>query len=78
LQWLRSCGLRFATHKTRLRPIKLNGEILRIIALPDIRERFAAVGFEPIGTTPGAFAAYIRAEVPRWAKIVRDADIKVE
>jgi len=56
----------------------LNREILRIIALPDVKEKFAAIGFEPIGTTPEEFAARIRTEVPRWAKIIREANIKVD
>jgi tripartite-type tricarboxylate transporter receptor subunit TctC len=56
----------------------LNREILRIIALPDVKEKFAAIGFEPIGTTPEEFAARIKTEVPRWAKIVREAQIKVD
>jgi tripartite-type tricarboxylate transporter receptor subunit TctC len=57
---------------------RLNREILRIIALPDVKERFAAIGFEPIGTTPEQFAARIKAEVPRWAEIIRAAKITVE
>jgi tripartite-type tricarboxylate transporter receptor subunit TctC len=56
----------------------LHREILRIIALPEVKERFAAIGFEPIGTTPEEFAARIRVEVPRWAKIIRDANIRVD
>ena len=39
-------------------------EILRIIALPDVKEKFAAIGFEPIGTTPEEFAARIKVDVP--------------
>jgi len=57
---------------------RLNREILRIIALPDVKERFAAIGFEPIGTTPDEFAARIKTEVPRWADIIRAAKITVE
>jgi tripartite-type tricarboxylate transporter receptor subunit TctC len=56
----------------------LNREILRIIALADVKEKFAAIGFEPIGTTPEEFAARIRTEVPRWAKIIREANIRVD
>jgi tripartite-type tricarboxylate transporter receptor subunit TctC len=56
----------------------LNRTIRQIIALPEVKEKFAAIGFEPIGTTPEEFAARIRVEVPRWAKIVRDANIKVD
>jgi tripartite-type tricarboxylate transporter receptor subunit TctC len=56
----------------------LNREILRVIALPDVKEKFAAIGFEPIGTTPEEFAARIMIEVPRWARIIREANIKVD
>jgi tripartite-type tricarboxylate transporter receptor subunit TctC len=51
---------------------------VRIIALPDVKEKFAAIGFEPIGTTPEEFAARIKVDVPRWAKIIREANIKVD
>jgi tripartite-type tricarboxylate transporter receptor subunit TctC len=57
---------------------RLHGEILRIIALPEVKEKFAAIGFEPIGTTPEEFAARIKVDVPKWAKIVREANIKVD
>jgi tripartite-type tricarboxylate transporter receptor subunit TctC len=56
----------------------LNREILRIIALPEVKEKLAAIGFEPIGTTPQEFAARIQVEVPRWAKIIREANIKMD
>jgi len=56
----------------------LHREIVRIIALPDVNEKLAAIGFEPIGTTPEEFAARIKVDVPRWAKIIRDANIKVD
>jgi len=51
---------------------------MRIITLAEVKEKFAASGFEPIGTTPEEFAARIKLDVPRWAKIVRDANIKVD
>jgi tripartite-type tricarboxylate transporter receptor subunit TctC len=57
---------------------RLYREILRIIALPEVKEKFAAIGFEPIGTTPEEFAARIKVDVPKWAKIVREANIKVD
>jgi tripartite-type tricarboxylate transporter receptor subunit TctC len=56
----------------------LHREILRVIALPDVKEKFAAIGFEPVGTTTEAFAARIKVDVPRWAKIVREANIKLD
>jgi tripartite-type tricarboxylate transporter receptor subunit TctC len=58
--------------------VLLNREILRIIALPDVKERLAAIGFEPIGTTPEEFAARIKTEIPRWAEIIRAAKMSVE
>ena len=56
----------------------VNREILRIIALPEVKEKLAAIGFEPIGTTPEEFATRIKVDVPKWAKIVREANIKLD
>ena len=50
-------------------------EIARITALPDVRERLSALGAEPVGNTPAQFAQYIRAEIPRWAKVIKAANI---
>ncbi len=57
---------------------KLNGEIARILQLPDIKERLLALGAEPAPTTPEGFDAHIRAEVAKFRKIVQDAGIKPE
>lgn len=51
-------------------------EVARIVALPDVKERLAAWGFEAVANTPGEFGAWIKAEVPRWAKVIRDANVK--
>jgi tripartite-type tricarboxylate transporter receptor subunit TctC len=51
---------------------------VRVIALPDVKQKLAAIGFEPIGSTPAQFAARIAAEIPKWAKVIRDANIKPE
>lgn len=56
----------------------LHGEIVRIVALPDVRERLDAIGFVPVANQPDEFAAIIRAESERWAKVIRAANIKVE
>ncbi len=62
------------------RPIieKLNREIVRISRLPDAREQFAAQGADPVGSTPLEFAQHIRAEVAKWAKVARAANLKAE
>jgi tripartite-type tricarboxylate transporter receptor subunit TctC len=49
-----------------------------VIALADVQQKLAAIGFEPIGSTPAEFTARIRTEVPKWAKVIRDANIKPE
>ena len=56
----------------------LNREINRIIALPDVKVRLAALGYEPVGTTPEDFAAQIKADMEKWGKVIRAANIKAE
>jgi tripartite-type tricarboxylate transporter receptor subunit TctC len=57
---------------------KLHGEIVKIVALPDVKERLAGLGFTPVANKPEEFAAQIRAEIAKWGKVVKDAKIKVE
>jgi tripartite-type tricarboxylate transporter receptor subunit TctC len=57
---------------------KLAAEIARILQLPDIRERLAALGMTPWSSTPEQFDALIRSEIERFAKVVRKANIKPE
>jgi tripartite-type tricarboxylate transporter receptor subunit TctC len=54
----------------------LNREIVDVIALPDMRERFAALGLEPVGTTPKEFAERIAVELDKWGKVIRLANIR--
>ena len=56
----------------------LHRETVRVIALADIKQKLAAIGFQAIGSTPAEFAARIRVEVPKWAKVIRDANIRPE
>jgi len=58
--------------------VKLNGEITRILELPEIRGRLLALGADPAPTTPAGFDTYIRDEVAKFGKIVREAGIKPE
>ena len=52
---------------------RLQREIIRVLAMPQIHERLAALGFEPIGSSPEEFADRIRAEIEKWAKVIRAA-----
>jgi len=57
---------------------KLNAEVIKILAMPDVRERFLAQGVEPQGSTPEQFAEHIRSEMAKWAKVVKDAGVTAE
>ncbi len=58
--------------------VKLQAEVVKALALPDLRERFAGLGIEPVGNTPDQFAAEIKEDITRWAKVVRAANIRAE
>jgi tripartite-type tricarboxylate transporter receptor subunit TctC len=55
----------------------LNREIVKALAQPEVKARLATLGFEPIGNSPDAFGAWIKSEVAKWAKVIRDAGIKL-
>jgi tripartite-type tricarboxylate transporter receptor subunit TctC len=55
---------------------KLYREIARIVALPEVKQRLAAIGYTPVANTPEEFTAQIKTDVARWAKVIRDAGIK--
>jgi len=53
-------------------------EIVRALKDPEVRDRLVADGADPVGNSPEEFAAYIRSESVKWAKVVRDVGIKPE
>jgi len=53
-------------------------EFVRVMALPNIRERFAREGAEAVGSPPAEFAVFVRSEVTRWAEVARKAGLKPE
>ena len=57
---------------------KLYAESIKVLKLPDVRDRLANVGAEPGGNTPEQFGAFIRSESVKYARIVKDANIKIE
>jgi tripartite-type tricarboxylate transporter receptor subunit TctC len=54
----------------------LHREIVKIIATPDMKERLATLGLEPVGNSPEEFTAQMKVEMERWAKVIRAARIK--
>lgn len=57
---------------------KMQQEIHAVLALPEVRQRLAALGTEPVGSTPEAFEIFLKREMGKWSKVVNEADIKVE
>jgi tripartite-type tricarboxylate transporter receptor subunit TctC len=57
---------------------KLQSDVAKVLALPDVKQRLNALGFDPIGTGGQQFASYIRDEMARYEKIIKDAKIKIE
>jgi tripartite-type tricarboxylate transporter receptor subunit TctC len=55
---------------------RVNRETLRVLALPDVRKRFADLGLDILGGTPAEFTAAMEREIPQWAKVIRQAGIK--
>jgi tripartite-type tricarboxylate transporter receptor subunit TctC len=56
----------------------LNAEVHRILALPDVKERFSGLGADPLPSTPERFGAVMRADAEKWGKVIRDAGVRAE
>ena len=57
---------------------RLNTEIVRALKSPDLRERLVSQGVDPVGNTPEQYTAFVRNEIPKWAKVITAAKIKGE
>jgi tripartite-type tricarboxylate transporter receptor subunit TctC len=57
---------------------RLNAELNKVIASPDVRARLAQQGAEPLGGTPAQYAAYIQSESVKWSAVIKSAGVKVE
>ena len=56
---------------------KLHKETVRLLALPDVKGKLESLGVQLVGSTPAEFAALIKTETPHWAKVIKDAGIKL-
>lgn len=57
---------------------KLALETARILQLPDVKPRIADLGAEPIGSTPEQFNAHIKAEIAKWANVIKEANVELQ
>jgi len=55
---------------------KMNKALVEILAMPDVKERLASLGFDPLSSTPEEYLDFIKADLKKWGKIVQDAGIK--
>jgi tripartite-type tricarboxylate transporter receptor subunit TctC len=54
---------------------QLHKAIVAVMALPDVKDKCAQLGFDPVANTPEEFTAYIKADVEKWGKVIKDAKI---
>ena len=57
---------------------RLSREAVAAVRRPEIKERFVQLGIEPVGNTPAEFTQFLRAEVGKWAKVIKDANVKID
>jgi tripartite-type tricarboxylate transporter receptor subunit TctC len=56
----------------------LHREIAKIVHEPDVQEKIAALGFAAVGNSPEEFSAHIKAEIAKWAQVIKQANIHIE
>ena len=58
--------------------VRLNAETVRALKLPDVRQLMLAQGAEPVSDSPEQFAALVRADIAKWAEVVRKSGAKAD
>ena len=56
----------------------MNHELSTILQQPDLKKQLAAEGGEPVGNSPEEFAQWLKTDIAKWTRVVREANIKVE
>jgi tripartite-type tricarboxylate transporter receptor subunit TctC len=57
---------------------KVHGDIVKVLAMSDVKERVAALGFDVVASSPEQFAAQIKAEIDKWGKVIKAAGLKAD
>jgi tripartite-type tricarboxylate transporter receptor subunit TctC len=57
---------------------RLHSEVARLLRTPEMRQELAALGAEPVGDAPDEFAAFLKADMARWGKIIQDKGIRTD
>jgi tripartite-type tricarboxylate transporter receptor subunit TctC len=57
---------------------RLHAEVAKILRSPEVKQKMVALGAQPVGSTPDEFAAFIKAEMARWGKIIKEKGIRSE
>jgi tripartite-type tricarboxylate transporter receptor subunit TctC len=58
--------------------VKIHTDVLRVLKLPDVRERIASQGADIVGNSPAEFATFIAAESAKYARIIKQAGVKLD
>lgn len=57
---------------------RLYAELLKVLAMPEVKQSFANIGADVVTSTPAQFAAFIKSDLAKYAKVVKDADVKID
>jgi len=57
---------------------RLNGAVMTALATPEVKRRFSPTGLDPVASTPEQFGAHVRAEVVKWAKVIKASGMKAD
>ncbi len=58
--------------------MKINADVIKVVSSPELRERLKAEGSDPVGSSPEQYAAFLRDEIAKWAKVIKFAGVKAD
>ena len=77
-EWLGRSGMFMSGKPPAAVVNKLNREIVRVVRLPDVKEKFLNIGVETLGNSPAEFTAIVQSEIIRMSKVIKAAGIKAD